>query len=136
LGAGGARRLRRHLVLSAWADRVATVDVFVSADALSARHHPRRPVARTFLRRRRHRADHYRPSPVRALAAIVDGRGAERHADRRRHLARQKRCVAMSGVNEVIHQGMRLRIMAALNAISSKKAAIEFTRLKALVGAT
>jgi DNA-binding MarR family transcriptional regulator len=41
----------------------------------------------------------------------------------------------MSGVNEVIHQAMRLKIMAVLNAISSKKA-IEFTRLKALVGAT
>jgi DNA-binding MarR family transcriptional regulator len=40
----------------------------------------------------------------------------------------------MSGADEVIHQSMRLRIMAALNA--SKKVAIEFTRLKALVGAT
>jgi DNA-binding MarR family transcriptional regulator len=40
----------------------------------------------------------------------------------------------MSGANEIIHQAMRLKIMAALNA--SKKVAIEFTRLKALVGAT
>jgi DNA-binding MarR family transcriptional regulator len=40
----------------------------------------------------------------------------------------------MSGADEVIHQSMRLRIMAALHA--SKKVAIEFTRLKALVGAT
>ena len=34
----------------------------------------------------------------------------------------------MSGADEVIHQSMRLKIMAALNA--SKKMAIEFTRLK------
>ena len=40
----------------------------------------------------------------------------------------------MSGADEVIHQSMRLKIMAALNA--SKKTAIEFTRLKALLRAT
>ena len=42
----------------------------------------------------------------------------------------------MSGGNDTIHQAMRLRIMAALNALAPKVAAIEFTRLKALVGAT
>jgi DNA-binding MarR family transcriptional regulator len=42
----------------------------------------------------------------------------------------------MSGANEIIHQAMRLKIMAALNTIASKKGAIEFTRLKALLGAT
>ena len=42
----------------------------------------------------------------------------------------------MSGANDIIHQAMRLKIMAALNTIASKKAAIEFTRLKTLVGAT
>jgi DNA-binding MarR family transcriptional regulator len=42
----------------------------------------------------------------------------------------------MSGSNEIIHQAMRLKIMAALNALAPKSAAIEFTRLKALVGAT
>jgi len=42
----------------------------------------------------------------------------------------------MSGANEIIHQAMRLKIMAALNTIASKKGAIEFTRLKTLVGAT
>ena len=42
----------------------------------------------------------------------------------------------MSGANEIIHQAMRLKIMAALNTIAPKKAAIEFTRLKGLVGAT
>ena len=42
----------------------------------------------------------------------------------------------MSGANEIIHQAMRLKIMAALNTVASKKGAIEFTRLKALVGAT
>ena len=42
----------------------------------------------------------------------------------------------MSEANEIIHQSMRLRIMAALNAVAAKNAAIEFTRLKALIGAT
>lgn len=42
----------------------------------------------------------------------------------------------MSGGNEIIHQATRLKIMAALNALPAKGAAIEFTRLKALVGAT
>jgi DNA-binding MarR family transcriptional regulator len=42
----------------------------------------------------------------------------------------------MSGVNEVIHQAMRLKIMAALNALAPRKGSIEFTRLKALLGAT
>ena len=42
----------------------------------------------------------------------------------------------MSGGNDVIHQAMRLRIMAALNALSARAASVEFTRLKALVGAT
>lgn len=41
----------------------------------------------------------------------------------------------MSGLNEVIHQAMRLKIMAALNVLGAD-AALEFTRLKALVGAT
>jgi DNA-binding MarR family transcriptional regulator len=42
----------------------------------------------------------------------------------------------MSGGDEVIHQSMRLRIMAALNTLTAKNAAIEFSRLKTLVGAT
>jgi DNA-binding MarR family transcriptional regulator len=42
----------------------------------------------------------------------------------------------MSGGNEIIHQAMRLKIMAALNTVTPKTAAIEFTRLKMLVGAT
>jgi DNA-binding MarR family transcriptional regulator len=42
----------------------------------------------------------------------------------------------MSVGNEIIHQAMRLKIMAALNALAPKRTAIEFTRLKALVGAT
>ena len=42
----------------------------------------------------------------------------------------------MSGSNEIIHQSMRLKIMAALNALAPRVAEIEFTRLKALVGAT
>jgi DNA-binding MarR family transcriptional regulator len=37
--------------------------------------------------------------------------------------------------NELIHQSLRLKIMAALNA-SRKEGSLEFTRLKALVGAT
>jgi DNA-binding MarR family transcriptional regulator len=42
----------------------------------------------------------------------------------------------VSGANEIIHQTVRLKIMAALNALASQREAIEFTRLKALVGAT
>jgi DNA-binding MarR family transcriptional regulator len=42
----------------------------------------------------------------------------------------------MSGANDIIHQAMRLKIMAALNALPARTAALEFTRLKALVGAT
>jgi DNA-binding MarR family transcriptional regulator len=42
----------------------------------------------------------------------------------------------MSGSNEIIHQSMRLKIMAALNALAPRAAEIEFTRLKGLVGAT
>jgi DNA-binding MarR family transcriptional regulator len=42
----------------------------------------------------------------------------------------------MSGGNDIIHQSMRLRIMAALNALAPRAASIEFTRLRALVGAT
>ena len=42
----------------------------------------------------------------------------------------------MSGANEIIHQTMRLKIMAALNALAPQREEIEFTRLKALVGAT
>jgi DNA-binding MarR family transcriptional regulator len=41
----------------------------------------------------------------------------------------------MSGPNEIIHQSMRLKIMAALNVLAPS-AALEFTRLKVLVGAT
>jgi DNA-binding transcriptional ArsR family regulator len=37
--------------------------------------------------------------------------------------------------NEVIHQSLRLKIMAALNALPAGEA-IEFTRLRAIVGAT
>jgi len=42
----------------------------------------------------------------------------------------------MSGGDEIIHQALRLKIMAALNALAPGRGAIEFTRLKALVGAT
>jgi len=42
----------------------------------------------------------------------------------------------VSGANEIIHQTMRLKIMAALNALAPQREEIEFTRLKALVGAT
>jgi DNA-binding MarR family transcriptional regulator len=41
----------------------------------------------------------------------------------------------MSGLNEVIHQAMRLKIMAALNVLSHDTP-LEFTRLKTLVDAT
>ena len=42
----------------------------------------------------------------------------------------------MSAANDIVHQAMRLKIMAALNALTPGTAAIEFTRLKSLVGAT
>jgi len=42
-----------------------------------------------------------------ALAPPVDGRGGERHAHRRRHVARAAGRVAVSGSNEIIHQAMR-----------------------------
>ena len=43
----------------------------------------------------------------------------------------------MSGANEIIHQAMRLKIMAVLNALPVRSAVlVEFTRLKVLVGAT
>lgn len=41
----------------------------------------------------------------------------------------------MTGGNEIIHQSMRLKIMAALNVLGPQDA-IEFTRLKGLVDAT
>jgi hypothetical protein len=41
----------------------------------------------------------------------------------------------MSGPDEIIHQSMRLKIMAALNACD-RGDWLEFTRLKALTGAT
>lgn len=41
----------------------------------------------------------------------------------------------MAGPDEIIHQSMRLKIMAALNA-GNRGDAIEFTRLKSLIGAT
>ncbi len=42
---------------------------------------------------------------------------------------------ALSGPNEIIHQPVRLRIMAALNVLGAEDA-LEFTRLKGLVNAT
>jgi DNA-binding MarR family transcriptional regulator len=42
----------------------------------------------------------------------------------------------MSGGNEIIHQAMRLKIMAALNGLAPNRQAIEFARLKVLVDAT
>jgi len=40
----------------------------------------------------------------------------------------------MSGSNDIIHQAVRLRIMASLNTLTGD--AIEFTKLKSLVDAT
>ena len=42
----------------------------------------------------------------------------------------------MSGPDEIIHQTVRLRIMAALTALSAGDAGLDFTRLKKLTGAT
>jgi DNA-binding MarR family transcriptional regulator len=42
----------------------------------------------------------------------------------------------MSAANETIHQTIRLRVMAALTALSPKDEGLDFTRLKNLTGAT
>ena len=42
----------------------------------------------------------------------------------------------MAEIDEIIHQPLRLRIMAALNALPAGAAGLEFSRLKKLTGAT
>jgi DNA-binding MarR family transcriptional regulator len=42
----------------------------------------------------------------------------------------------MSAPDEIIHQPVRLRIMAALTALDADDEGLDFTRLKALTGAT
>ena len=42
----------------------------------------------------------------------------------------------MADLDEIIHQPLRLRIMAALNALPAGAAGLEFARLKKLTGAT
>ncbi len=42
----------------------------------------------------------------------------------------------MPAANETIHQTIRLRVMAALTALSPKDEGLDFTRLKKLTGAT
>ena len=42
----------------------------------------------------------------------------------------------MTAANETIHQTIRLRVMAALTALSPKDEGLDFTRLKRLTGAT
>jgi len=42
----------------------------------------------------------------------------------------------MAELDEIIHQPLRLRIMAALNALPAGAAGLEFARLKKLTGAT
>ena len=42
----------------------------------------------------------------------------------------------MADLDEIIHQPLRLRIMAALNALPAGAPGLEFTRLKKLTGAT
>jgi len=44
--------------------------------------------------------------------------------------------VSVAGSDDIIHQALRLRIMAALHAARGDGDGIEFGRLKALVGAT
>src|SRR5262249_50183549 len=139
LGDARAGGLWRRLVLAARAGSAAADDVCVPALAVPARHDHGRPLAGSLLSRSwfyRNRIDDDRLFPAGALVAPVDGCGAERHAHPRRRLALEKRPVAMSGSNDVIHQAMRLRIMAALNALAARQGAIEFTKLKGLVGAT
>ncbi len=42
----------------------------------------------------------------------------------------------MDGLDETIHQPVRLRLMAALTALPPAEAGLEFARLKSLTGAT
>jgi DNA-binding MarR family transcriptional regulator len=42
----------------------------------------------------------------------------------------------MTAVNEIIHQTLRLRLMAALTALPPKSEGLDFARLKKLTGAT
>ena len=42
----------------------------------------------------------------------------------------------MDGPDEIIHQPIRLRIMAALTALDSSEDGLDFSRLKGLTGAT
>jgi DNA-binding MarR family transcriptional regulator len=42
----------------------------------------------------------------------------------------------MTAANEIIHQTLRLRLMAALTALPSKSEGLDFARLKKLSGAT
>jgi DNA-binding MarR family transcriptional regulator len=42
----------------------------------------------------------------------------------------------MDGPDEIIHQPIRLRVMAALTALDSREDGLDFTRLKGLTGAT
>jgi hypothetical protein len=42
----------------------------------------------------------------------------------------------MAALDDIIHQPLRLQIMAALNALPSAAAGLEFSRLKKLTGAT
>ena len=42
----------------------------------------------------------------------------------------------MEGPNEIIHQPVRLRVMAALSALGPSAGGLDFTRFKSLTGAT
>src|SRR5262249_17375354 len=127
LGVGCACRLRCRVVLPARASRSTADDVRVPAVAIPSWHDPRRLVAWALLRRAwpcRNRADPCWLFPVGTLVATVDGHDAKRHAHPRWRVARQERHAVMSGSNEVIHQSMRLKIMAALNALAPRAAEI------------
>ena len=47
-----------------------------------------------------------------------------------------KSAAGTNGPNEIIHQTLRLRIMAALTALPAGDAGLDFSRLKKLTGAT
>ena len=50
--------------------------------------------------------------------------------------ASDKRAASADGPNEIIHQTLRLRIMAALTALAVNDPGLDFSRLKKLTGAT
>ena len=96
-----------------------------------------RSVVRLCLRR--HRARDHRTDAGRVFLRhrrrlpALDGLRQRRRPDRRRPLDAAD---LMAELDDIIHQPLRLKIMAALNSLPATAAGLEFSRLKKLTGAT